>query len=294
MVNYGKPPWGNKRKGSEDFMRRWIAAILVICISSFALTACAPKIGGGNTIPPGEGGNAGKGGAGNAAGRPADYAGAYSQLSDIVDAMTKTLDDMAEQYSETEGDDSVEMVMLLPLLSIDLALTATFNEDPGTQAAIETVFGVMGSKGAKYTRNGAHNYTVTFTNSAGIACEINAKFDPATGSLQMIYNEGGALKDFYEFVGLGGDKYAFLTSTERAVAAYAGGEIKSFSYSLLRGEEKYELSGSIYPGGSGASESWVIEKGVDAYAQCYQFDGSVLKFDADPFLGDRISVEMHK
>jgi len=224
-------------------------------------------------------------------GKAKSYSEAYDQLTSIRDAMESTISQMTETYDETD------MVFYsLMLISLDLAFTASLNEDEQTIKAIEMVYGMFGWADVKAQRVAPHHYKITFTNDEGVAVAYDAKFDTGSGSLQLVQSKDGNAESFYEFINLGGGDFAFQTDRERAIVTYKDGQVKSFSYSQKHYDgEKYDSSkDSIFPGGKGANASWVFTQSVDDYPQAYAFDGKTLKFDADPFFGNRISIEISK
>jgi len=237
--------------------------------------------------------NSGGGGNQPAAGKAKDYAGAYEQATAIQEAFSKIVTDAIDNYSGDNAD-NVKMIMAgLELMSMDLAFTASFSEDPQTLQGVSMALSFLGVKDAKAVRNAAHDYTVTFTDQNGAAAELSGKFDPGSGGLQMISKTGGTLSSFYEFVPLGGDKYAYQTDGERAVIGYAGGNVTSFVYAATNQGVKYDVAkDGIFPSGSGANEAWVTALGADSLSKIYNFDGTTLKIDAVPMMGDRLQVEI--
>lgn len=86
--------------------------------------------------------------------------------------------------------------------------------------------------------------------------------------------------ELYEFVPLGGDKYAIQTLFECGIVEYKDGKIISFIYSLKKRDKAlaYVINKDcIYPNGQGTGETWVSKNGEDSYEQFISFRGINLK-----------------
>ncbi len=226
-----------------------------------------------------------------------DYKGAFELMQNIAKSMNTLLDQaVAKNNNEhPEGDpQSTHSVFALMFGSVSIALTSQFCEDEAYLAAIESVAGMMGLSDAKATRNAAHDYTLTAIKTRNQQpFEINAVYDPTSGGLRMVEKTDGKVTEFFEFIPLGSDQYAFQTDTERGIVNYKNGKALSFVYSkTARKDSTYSSeSDSIYPSGAGADIEWVAPKGEDGYEQYFHFDGENIKLSVDAF-GERIKTQI--
>ena len=226
-----------------------------------------------------------------------DYKGAYDLMQNITKSMNTLLDQaLAKNNIKYPKDDpqSTHRVFSFMLGSIPIALTSQFCEDEAMLEAIVMVADMMGLSDAKATRNGAHDYTLTAIKTRKQQpYEINAVYDPSSGGLRMVEKTDGEVTEFYEFIPLGSDQYAFQTNTERAIVGYKDGKTLSFVYTKINTkDEKYSSkSDSIYPSGSDANNEWVTAKGEDQYEQYFYFDGENIKINVDAF-GERIKRQI--
>lgn len=125
--------------------------------------------------------------------------------------------------------------------------------------------------------------------------ELHCSFSPETGALRLIDTDGGQIIEFYEFVPLGGDTYAFQTLYSRAIVEFQDGKVLSLVYSLntMDASLVYDpASDGIFDKGTGADTAWVSQAGEDSYDQFITFDGTTIKIAAESFMGDRLDVEI--
>lgn len=228
-----------------------------------------------------------------------DYAGGYLQIDTICKALDKLINKSVLLHDKTVPKDesiSASFITFSLLSSGDLAFTASLSEDQVQLDAVVQVWQMFGSTDVKLRHDAANDYILT-GKRAGLdtTFEIQCSFNPGTGSLRLIDTDGGEVLELYEFIPLGGDKYAFQTLYERAIVEYKDGKITSFIYSLNKRDKSQAYnsdSDSIYKKSSGVDEAWVSKAGEDTYEQFISYDGTKLKIAADSFSGERLKAEI--
>ena len=226
-----------------------------------------------------------------------DYKGAYDLMQNISNSLNTLVDQAVTKNNmeHPEGDpQGTHKVFTYMFGSIPVALTSQFCEDEAMLTAIESVAYMMGLSEAKVSRNGPHDYTLTaITSRKQEAYEVNAVYDTSSGGMRMVEKTDGEVTEFFEFIPLGSDKYAFQTNTERGIVNYKDGKTLSFVYTKLnpKDREYSSQSDSIYPSGAGASIEWVAAKGEDGYEQYLNFDGEYIKLSVE-FFGDRTKTQI--
>lgn len=283
-----------------------IMAILLAFSFVLVTSGCGstpPAEGPGGEIPPVSEGtnNAATGMPVNASG---DYAGAYTQLTDITTKLTdmvKTITDSYDASLPEDSTDSTSSVMFMPLLSISLAMTASLSENDASIEGIKMAFQVFNMTDVAVERPAPNEYIVTGkTSSDNRAFKYQCKYNTGNGALQMIYQidaaeNGSAEESFYEFVPLDGGRFVYQTPNERALVEFKDDKISSFTYVLYStpGEkDTYSLSDSIYPNGTDPNLSWLAPQGEDAASQFYSFDGTKLHLAAEQMLGKRLTLDL--
>ena len=284
-----------------------VLALLLACVCLLGLSACSISFGNKDNAQSEAGTvaedssqaeteTAKPAAAGASAGKAASYAEAYTRSSDIRTAIVDLMTELNDKYNASLPEDDFGTGMLMypmMLLSMNMAFTATFDEKPETIAGVQGALAFLGADDAEAERVGANDYRITYTDTEGTAMVLSAQFDPGAGSLHYAETENGAPGYFFDFVDLGGGKYAFETNLERCYAEYTDGNLARFAYSSVSQDAAYDSgTDGIYPNGAGADEAWVTQAGAENYAEVYLFDGSTLKMDATPMLGDRITVEI--
>lgn len=225
-----------------------------------------------------------------------DYKSAFELMENVSKSMNTVLDQaLAKNNNEhPEGElQNTQNVFALMFGSVSIALTSQFCEDEAMLTSIEMVADMMGLSDAKATRNAAHDYKLTAIKTHNQQeYEINAVYYPTSGGLRMVEKTDGKVTEFFEFIPLGGDQYAFQTDTERAVVNYKDGRALSFTYTKSDSKDAYDNeSDSIYPSGAGASVEWIAPKGEDGYEKYFSYDGKNIKLSVDAF-GERIKAEI--
>jgi len=139
---------------------------------------------------------------------------------------------------------------------------------------------------AQLIHDAPYNYRLTGTYfRSENTFEIICRYDPETGALQAICNDNGALRDTFEFVPLGGDRYALLNlidgpnlvhaDYEKAIVTYRDGKILDFHYSSLFIASKYRC---IYPDGQKLDETWFAEDYWKNITMEITYDGTKLTY----------------
>jgi len=227
-----------------------------------------------------------------AAGKPDSYASAYQRHNDITTAMLDTYNALTEAHNEGleyDDPDSLTMVLFLPFISLDMAFTASLDENADAATAL-AVFVIFGVTDATFTRQAPHDYLITYTNQDELLVEMHCEFSPASGALRFSQFTDGILKQFQEFVPLDGNRYAFQNKHQRALVTYEDGHLIDFVYSGIAqslfgdGETAYDMErDGIYQDVSGLDEAWVMER--DDIQLVIQLDGSALTVEGVDFLG---------
>lgn len=226
------------------------------------------------------------------------YAGAYLHIDAIYKAVDKLVNKSVLLYDKTAPEDervSTAFVSFSPLSSGDLSFTSPLSEDEAQLDAVVQLWEMFGVTDMKLVHDAAHQYILT-GKRAGLdtTFEIQCSFKPGIGALRLVDTDGGEVIELYEFVPLGGNKYAFQTLYSRAIVEYKDGKVMSLVYSLNKQDTSlaYDaVSDGIYEKG-GVDEAWVYKAGKDSYEQFITYDGKTLKISADSFMGDRLDVEI--
>lgn len=228
-----------------------------------------------------------------------DYAGACLQIKAIYNALDKTVNKSVLLYDKAAAEDkriSASFVTFSLILSGDLSFTSNLCEDQTQLDAVVQLWEMFGVADMKLIHDAANEYILTGKRMGlDTTFEIQCSFNPETGSLRLLDADGGEVLEFYEFVPLGGDKYAFQTLYERLIVEYKDGIIVSFIYSLSKREKELAYnpaSDGIFGKSDGIDEAWVSVKGEDSYEQFISGAGTKLKITADSFTGDRLKIEI--
>jgi hypothetical protein len=272
---------------------------LIIVIAISLLAACNGDGTGGNSNNNnnGGGGSNNKKDTQNFDKKAASYAEAYNQQFAILDVMGKTLDKINDKHNENleYGDEEYTGLIFFGILfvSLDLAFTASLSEASDALTTLKAAYSFW-QIDAEINKPRANEYNISYTNQDGERVVEECKFDPSTGSLSFVTKKDGKISNFYEFVNLGGDKYAFQNNSSRAIVTYKSGVVSDFIYSSYDvynwggegGDEPYDhAKESIYPNGIGVNANWVFADGVDSYKNAYKYDGSSLRIDTNPNYG---------
>ena len=228
-----------------------------------------------------------------------DYAGACLQRDAIYKALDKLVNKSVLLHDKAVAGDkriSAAFVSFTLISSGDLAFTSNLCEDQVQLDAVVKLWKMFGVTDMKLKHDAAHDYVLTGKRMGlDTTFEIHCTFDPETGSLRLTDIDGGEVLELYEFVPLGGDKYAFQTLYERAIVEYKDGKIMSFIYSLNKRDKALAYnSGSdgIYGKSGEVDEAWVSKAGEDSCEQFISSNGTKLKIAADSFTGERLKVEI--
>lgn len=228
-----------------------------------------------------------------------DFAGAYLQIDTIQKALDKLVNKSVMLHDKTaQENENIENAFITFNMtsSADLSFVATLSEDQAKLDAITQIWEMFGVADFKLKHDGANDYVLS-GQRAGVDTkfEMHCIFDPTTGSLSLKDTDGGNVVDWYEFVPLGGDRYAFQTLYERAIVEYKDGKIRYFIYSVNPRSKEFAYSpdsDSIYGKTSGIDEVWVSKAGEDSYDQFLSYDGAKIKIAANKFAGGRLKTEI--
>ena len=229
-----------------------------------------------------------------------DYAGAASRIGVIQKAIDKLVNRSVVLHMKSLPEEDAGMLQSISFSlvnSADLSATASLCED---QAEIDSVIGtwqLYGCEDVKILHDKPHDYTMT-GKRAGMdsSFAIHCVYSPEKDSLSLVDKDGKDYAEFFEFVSLGQDRYAFQTLYERAVVSYRDGEITSLAYSLKpRSRELAYQPGKdpVFPDGNGVADAWVLAAGEDAFEQLIAYDGAKLQLSAVDFTGTKRTYEVN-
>ena len=164
-----------------------------------------------------------------------------------------------------------------------------------SDAVIQT-WELYGCTDVKISHDKPHEYVMTGTRAGMDApFAIHCVYSPEQDSISLLDKDEEELLEFFEYVPLGNDRYAFQTLYERAIVSYQDGEITSLSYSLKPRSFEYAYSpetDNIYPDGMGADDAWVFAAGKDVFEQTIVLDGANLQISAEDFTGEEYTYDM--
>lgn len=228
-----------------------------------------------------------------------DYAGAFTRIDPILKALDKLVNKSVLVYGKSlpAGEaNNIGNVSFSLLSSPDLTYTATLCEDQTKIDGVVKFWEYFGCTDVKLKHDVPNDYTMT-GKRAGVdtSFNIHCVYNPDKDAVRVIEKDGSDMVEFFEFVPLGADKYAFQTLYERAIVEYKDGKIISLTYSVNTRTKELAYNPktvSIYPDGKGADTAWASKSGEDKYEQFITYDGTKLKISATDFTGKRIKVEI--
>lgn len=231
--------------------------------------------------------------------KASDYASAVKQVSALRKALNTLVNNTVLTHDKSAPADknfSAEFISFNMINSGNLEFTGYLSEDEAGRDAITQIWTALGVTDMKAERTAAHTYKLTGIR-AGMTTPflIRCAFDPSSGSLQLMENDGDRVIELIEFVPISGDTYAFQTNFERAIVTYRDGKITAFTYSLLKSAETegYDPDADGIYTKDGFDEAWVKSAGEDLYEQLITYDGTVLKIYAESFFtGNRVSADI--
>lgn len=230
-------------------MRKFLALLLVLMLV-LTLAACggkdAQKPSGGKTKQPTSTESTDK--PGNSPGK--DYATCYAFYSEMTNKLSQTILEIVEnnntrlEEENPEGyfnDPSYLMLFLyLPFLSIDMAFTAAVT-DTVEPAAIAMTYAFLGIDDVSFTVLSPGNYKITFTTKdredETITKHVEETMKYEKESIRYVQRVDGEVDEFYEFISLGGDRYAIQSKNARAIVTYKDGQI----IQVLHSDNMYEM-----------------------------------------------------
>ena len=229
-----------------------------------------------------------------------DFAGDCSRIGAINKAIDTLVNKSVLLYSKSlPADDpniNIGLISFSSASSSDMAFIAALCEDQAQMDSVVKYWKLFGCTDVKLKHDAANEYTLT-GKRAGMDTSfvINCVYSPDMDSLRILDKDGSQIADYFEFVPLGGDKYAFQTLYERAVVEYKEGKITSLIYSrnTTAVEKAYSPDAdSIYPNGTGLDDAWASKAGEDTYEQFITFDGTKLDISAVDYTGTKLNAEI--
>lgn len=201
----------------------------------------------------------------------------YNDQSVMVSLFEKLVEKNLDSYNEDKSLDDSVFLYLTAFYSWELAMGASFTEETGWEQlrqGIVMAYDMFGGTEVEVTRNDAHNYTVSYTNSDGARMTEYFRADAQNG-IQMICYKDGVLNEFFEFIALGDDTYAWQSDTERMWMRYQDKTILSCWYSSLSEEASpYTEAELLYGTDCQPDDAWVMER--DELHTQISFDGTTL------------------
>lgn len=207
-----------------------------------------------------------------------NYIEFYNEHTVMVSAFENLIEKNLDSYNEDKDLDTSVYLYLTAFSSWELALGASFTEETDwaqLQKGVVMAFEMFGGTDVEVVRNAAHNYTISYTDSDGAKRVEYFRADEQNG-IQMICYKDGELSEFFEFIHLGDDTYAWQSDTQRLVMRCKDQTVYSGYYSSL-GEDSpaYTEAELIYGTSSQPDAAWVTER-EDFHTQIL-FDGTTLE-----------------
>ena len=228
-----------------------------------------------------------------------DYAGAASRIERIQQSLDKLINQSVILHAKslpTEAQTALSFITFSLVGSADLSFTAPLNENQANIDAVIQTWELYGCTDVKISHDKPHEYVMTGTRAGMDApFAIHCVYSPEQDSISLLDKDEEELLEFFEYVPLGNDRYAFQTLYERAIVSYQDGEITSLSYSLKPRSFEYAYSpetDNIYPDGMGADDAWVFAAGKDVFEQTIVLDGTNLQISAEDFTGEEHTYDM--
>lgn len=272
-----------------------ILALALVLIMVFTIAACGggddkdPSGGtskpGNNTSNPGNSDTESEGTDNPVISAPGkDYGTSYEFYADLADKLSSTITDIIENNNrrlEEEDPDNyyddpnyMLLVVYIPFLSIDMAFTAAVTDDIDP-AGLALAYSFFGIDDTELTIQSPGRYRITYTltdrddDTKTNSVEELLRYE--NGSIRYEQRFNGELDEFYEFISLGGDRYALQGKKDRAIIKYKNGEIIEVIHSenmyekdISTGELKewsvvYDPEADSIWGKSNLDEDWVLE-----------------------------------
>lgn len=230
-----------------------------------------------------------------------DYAGAFKQLDTIRGVMNRIITKAVLLYGKTRPPEealNIASLSFSPAPSGDLSFTAPLSEDQAAIDSVQKVWERFGCTEFEIKHDAAHNYVLS-GKRAGVDEKfmIACVYDPATQALRLVEtDESGAAREYFEYVPLGADKYAFQTLYDRALVEYKDGKVFSLIFSRKDSgdSEPYDPDKeSIYPNGSRVNEAWASGAGADKSENFITYDGIKLHIATVMFTGERLKMDIN-
>lgn len=215
----------------------------------------------------------------------------YQSLSSFIERNIDKWNEqvMAENPEGYWNDSRYIDVFFWGNMSWELAMVATFDDTATVEANMKSAgmaIKAFGGENLSMEQLAPNDWLVTY-DSDGKHIEDYVKTSPENSCMSFVsYSTGGNGKrmpnDFFEFIILGENRYAWQTGNSRIVATIDDeGIVHDFTLAELSGQaERYGEDDSIMPDGTVCSTAWVMERG-DAINAVYSYDGSTYTVTAD-------------
>jgi len=229
-----------------------------------------------------------------------DYAGAASRIERILRSLDKLVNKSVVLHSKSlpvDDPKTIDFLSFSMVTSADLSFTAPLSEDQEQIDSVIQTWELYGCTDVKMKHDKPHDYTMT-GKRAGMeeTFTIHCIYSPERDAVSITDVNGKDMVEFYEFVPLGNDQYAFQTLYERAMITYKDGYVSSFIYSLKPRTSELAYNpkiDNIYPNAASVNEAWVLASGEDTFDQMIVFDGTKLSISATDFTGSKLTFDMN-
>ena len=220
----------------------------------------------------------------------------YIAQGTMVGYFEYLIEEELDAYNEDKDLEDSVYLYLLPLQSMELAIGSSFSEEDDwamLQRGMVMAAEMFGGENAVVTRNAAHNYTITYTDSKGGEVVDHFRADLG-GGMQMLCYTDGVLTEFFEFRELGNDTYVWQNDRERLVMTYRDKTVLTAYYSMLPDEaDPYGEADLIFGSEVTFDPDWVAQR--EELHVDITFDGTTLDiYTSSSFFGsDTHTVEVH-
>ena len=205
----------------------------------------------------------------------------YLEQSTMVSYFENFVDNQLEAYNEDRDYYDSVFLYLIAFQSMELAMGSSFSEEDDwamLQKGMVMAAEMFGGTNATVTRNAAHNYTITYTDSgAQVVDHFRADLG---GGIQMLCYIDGELIEIFEFRELGNDTYVWQNNRERMVMTFRDKTVLSCWYSGLSDKAaRYGEADLIFGNEISFDQNWVAQRGD--FRNHIRFDGTLLEIFAD-------------
>ncbi|MDO4564173.1 MAG: hypothetical protein Q4C04_00985 [Clostridia bacterium] len=158
----------------------------------------------------------------------------------LIPALDEKLNGLVSAYNGQSGETLA--VSYYSFYDPYLPLTSGLCEDERVIAALQDAYTSLHSE-ASVIRRADNLYEISFSDDEKEVL-LTCEYRPSDGAIQCLRYIDGEFEAFFDFVPLGGDRYAVCSSDTMAIVAYSGGEITSALYAKLK--YSYTANEEIY------------------------------------------------